>query len=378
MAATWGSSALRTAVPSGGRDSTSSPLALAIASRDPNIPRWDSPTLTTTPTDGRARRARAAMWPGPRAPISTTTASVSGSIRVRVRGRPTSLLNDAWLATTRRVVPRTAASRSLVVVLPLEPVTATTAAADRSLTAVPRAARAASGSGTSTRGPAKTVPSWARVAAAPASAAAAANRLPSVRLPGRATNSSPAATLRESTWTPCTTASGSASTSRPPVTSAISFKVSGITRQPPATLAAPRRRPRGRRRGPCGRRRTPGPARGPCRRAGRHGQGGPDGGPAVDLDQEPARPGAAGHPLGDLGDDRLRDLGAGVVGGDHGHVGQPPGDLAHERPLGPVAVAAAAEDHDHPAAGDRPGRPQDVVERVGSVGVVDQDGERLA
>src|SRR5829696_6314591 len=161
MAATWGSSALRTAVPSGGRDSTSSPLALAIASRDPNIPRWDSPTLTTTPTDGRARRARAAMWPGPRAPISTTTARVPGSIRVRVRGRPTSLLNDAWLATVATVVARAAASRSLVVVLPLDPVTATTVAAERPRTAVPRAARAASGSATSTRGPAKTVPSWA-------------------------------------------------------------------------------------------------------------------------------------------------------------------------------------------------------------------------
>ena len=195
MAATWGSSALSTAVPSGGRASTSSPLALAIASREPNMPRWDSPTLRTTPTAGRARRARAAMWPGPRAPISTTTAWVPGSIRARVRGRPTSLLNDAWLATVSRRVARTAASRSLVVVLPLDPVTATTVAAERSRTAVPRAARAARGSATSTRGPAKTVPSWARVAAAPARAAAAANRLPSVRLPGRATNRSPAPDL---------------------------------------------------------------------------------------------------------------------------------------------------------------------------------------
>ena len=324
------------------------------------------------------------MWPGPRAPISTTTAWVPGSIRARVRGRPTSLLYDAGLATVSRRVARTAASRSLVVVLPLDPVTATTVAAERSRTAVPRAARAARGSATSTRGPAKTVPSWARVAAAPARAAASANRLPSVRLPGRATNRSPAATWRESTWTPVTTASGSASASRPPVTSATSFERERDHRAAPmqraqllggdhavvegdlaaagellALLVA-----------------LAGDQDGVARPG--HGQGGPDGGPPVDLDQEPARPGAAGDALGHLVDDRLRVLGAGVVGGDHGHVGQPPGDLAHQRPLGPVAVAAAAEDHDHPAAGDRPGRPEQVVEGVGGVGVVDQHGERLA
>ena len=79
----------------------------------------------------------------------------------------------------------------------------------------------------------------------------------------------------------------------------------------------------------------------------------------------PSGPAPGRHPLGDLSDDRLRGLGARVVDGDHGQVGQAAGDLAHERPLGPVAVAAAAEDHDHLSLGDRPRRPEDVVEGVG-------------
>src|SRR6266511_215645 len=48
----------------------------------------------------------------------------------------------------------TAASRSLVVVLPVDPVTPTTCARERARTAAPRAPRAASGSSTSMRGPA--------------------------------------------------------------------------------------------------------------------------------------------------------------------------------------------------------------------------------
>ena len=52
-------------------------------------------------------------------------------------------------------------------------------------------------------------------------------------------------------------------------------------------------------------------------------------------------------------DDRLGVLGARVVGGDDHPVGQPPGDLAHQRPLAAVAVAAAAEHHVQPAVGER-------------------------
>ena len=73
-------------------------------------------------------------------------------------------------------------------------------------------------------------------------------------------------------------------------------------------------------------------------------------------------------------------LGARVVGGDDHAVGQPRGDLAHQRPLAAVAVAAAPEHdvHGRPRRLSCRGRAQDVLERVGGVGVVDEHGELLA
>ena len=47
------------------------------------------------------------------------------------------------------------------------------------------------------------------------------------------------------------------------------------------------------------------------------------------------------------------------------------------RPLGAVAVAAAAEQDAKLPAGDRPQRLQHVLQRVVGVGVIDQHGERL-
>ena len=60
----------------------------------------------------------------------------------------------------------------------------------------------------------------------------------------------------------------------------------------------------------------------------------------------------------DLGDDRLRVLGARVVGGDERDVGQPRADLAHQRALAAVAVAARAEHRDArgPTASSRAAR----------------------
>ncbi len=55
---TYGSSAFSTAVADAGRSTTSSPLARAIASRDPSTPRWAEPTLMTTPTSGAATSTR--------------------------------------------------------------------------------------------------------------------------------------------------------------------------------------------------------------------------------------------------------------------------------------------------------------------------------
>ncbi|MNY41277.1 hypothetical protein D3C86_1760770 [compost metagenome] len=52
--------------------------------------------------------------------------------------------------------------------------------------------------------------------------------------------------------------------------------------------------------------------------------------------------------------DHLGHFRARIVVRDDHHVGKPRGDLAHDRPLALVAVAAAAEDHDHPARRERP------------------------
>ena len=57
----------------------------------------------------------------------------------------------------------------------------------------------------------------------------------------------------------------------------------------------------------------------------------------------------AAHSLLDVVDDGLGILGARIVGRHDGQVGELRGDPAHERPLAPVPVAAAAEHHDQPA-----------------------------
>ena len=67
-----------------------------------------------------------------------------------------------------------------------------------------------------------------------------------------------------------------------------------------------------------------------------------DRGAAVGLDADVP----AADPGDDLGDDRVGVLRARVVGGDDDLVGQARGDLAHERALAAVAVAARAEDDD--------------------------------
>ena len=60
-------------------------------------------------------------------------------------------------------------------------------------------------------------------------------------------------------------------------------------------------------------------------------------------------------------------------------VRQPRRDLAHQRPLAAVAVAAGAEHADHAVClRSVARRAQHVLERVGRVGVVDEHGEVLA
>ncbi len=79
-----------------------------------------------------------------------------------------------------------------------------------------------------------------------------------------------------------------------------------------------------------------------------------------------------------LVDDGLRIFRARVVRRDDHLVRVAPGGAGHARPLGAIAVAAAAEDHPQPPArrNDRPQRGQDVLERVIGVGVVDEHRER--
>ena len=82
---------------------------------------------------------------------------------------------------------------------------------------------------------------------------------------------------------------------------------------------------------------------------------------------------ASGRAGEDRRADRRRILRARIVVGDDDDVGMLGRGLAHQRPLAGVAVAAGAEDDDEPARGHRPERREHARQRVGLVGVVDED-----
>ncbi len=149
IARTRASSALSTATPVGGSASTSSPFAWATPSMPPSSAVWAAPTTVTTPTVGRATPHSRAICPRPRMPISSTMTSVSSGLSRMVTGRPCSLLKLRGLAAVRRVLPSAAASRSLVEVLPTDPVTPTTASGRRERAQPPSAISAAAVSSTS-------------------------------------------------------------------------------------------------------------------------------------------------------------------------------------------------------------------------------------
>ena len=77
------------------------------------------------------------------------------------------------------------------------------------------------------------------------------------------------------------------------------------------------------------------------------------------------------------GDDLAGILAARVVGGHEHVVGEPRCGLAHEQPLGPVAVMPQPKTSRTPAFGERPCLAQDVLERGRCVGIVDEHGKRL-
>ncbi len=198
-----------------------------------------------SPISGRANEASHAIWPRPRIPISTMQTSVSGSIRPRVSGTPSSLLKFPSDATVRRCRAQSVARMSLVVVLPAAPVMPTIRAVVRSRTAPPTAASATcASSGTS-------------AAAAPRARACATKSSPSPT----ATNRSPSSTRRESICRPVTSLAQGRATSRP--SGSIRSSSSGITGAP-SFLRAPCGPPPGRRTAPCrwrapARARLPGP-----------------------------------------------------------------------------------------------------------------------
>ena len=87
---------------------------------------WAVPMLVITATSGSAQRLSRSISPRPRMPISTTRARVVTSAFRRVSGAPTSLFSLPPLATTDPREAREARISSRVVVLPADPVTATT------------------------------------------------------------------------------------------------------------------------------------------------------------------------------------------------------------------------------------------------------------
>ena len=205
IAATRESSRLSRAMDVAGRSRTISDFARWIASIPPNSPACASPTLSTTEMSGVAIATSRAISPSWLAPISTTRYSVCSSTRSIEIGAPTWLLNDPCGATVGPSASSTARSRFLVVVLPLEPVIATIRSFPRSGRARrpaapwrpgPRRRRARS-----TAAPRTSTARSATTSAAPASTAAGANRCPSVSSPGRAKNTEPAPTRRESVST---------------------------------------------------------------------------------------------------------------------------------------------------------------------------------
>src|SRR2546426_687502 len=239
-------------------------------------------------------------------PSSTTAAPCSAPRRSSVSGRPHWLLNDeAGLSTSQRVAS-TAAVSSLAVVLPMEPVMATTGtenfercqAASRPRARVVSSTRT---SGTLAGGSSGSV--WTTTQAAPRAAASARKAWPFSRWPTIAKNASPTWRVRESIDTPAT------GTPRSPLTSAPS-----VARTSSWTLNAAMRlltRP---------------------------------------LRQQPPRDVA---------------------------VGQTGGDLAHDRPLGPIAVAAAPEHDAEPPRRDLARRRQHPLQRVRGMGVIHDDEEWL-
>ena len=101
----------------------------------------------------------------------------------------------------------------------------------------------------------------------------------------------------------------------------------------------------------------------------------------VDWTGDDRLPGVLGRALGrhqpalDVLDDRRRILGPRVVRGQDHQVAEARRHGAHQRTLGAVAIAAAAEHRDDALRRQRARRLEQVLQRIVGVGVVDDDAD---
>ena len=107
------------------------PFSLAIFSRLPRFPIWDTPILVITAVCGLAISTSRAISPGRLIPISKIASSVSGSNSNIIRATPIWLFQFPCVFTTRYFFSNTALIISLVVVFPTLPVTPITGISNR-------------------------------------------------------------------------------------------------------------------------------------------------------------------------------------------------------------------------------------------------------
>ena len=252
--ATRGSSALSTAVASGGSPVTRSPFSSAISSRLPRCSMWAVPTLVMTPTVGRAMSTSREISPRWFIPSSTTTLRSDSDRRSRVRGRPNWLFRFPAFLRHGAATERIAAHISFVVVLPLLPVMATTgppnsARCPCASAPSPRVVSSTAIAGRSGARPSgSSRPRSIRRPAAPAAAAWERKRCASWLGPTIATKSCPGAMARVSMEAPAKRASGSPRSTLPRVQSAALRALKGTLIGRPAVrgrAALPRSRGRG-------------------------------------------------------------------------------------------------------------------------------------
>ncbi len=155
---------------------TSAVFSSCTPSSDPKNSVCALATTVTAPMVGRLIAASAAISPGWLAPSSRATARCSAPSLSSVSGSPHWLLKLPSGFSTGPSAPSTEAISSLVVVLPLEPVTAATGSANRSRWYAAKRPRARVVSSTRTAGidgGRSSESAWTTTQAAPRAAASA-------------------------------------------------------------------------------------------------------------------------------------------------------------------------------------------------------------